>query len=57
MKYSVDFLPSGDVHMSLDADVTTAVGLKIFELLTADEAMRPSARRKAAAKRTSKTPV
>jgi hypothetical protein len=42
--------------MNLDANVTTAVGLKIFELLTADEAKRPPARRKTTAKRTGKTP-
>ena len=54
MKYTVDFLPSGDVHMNLDADVTTAVGLKIFEILTTEEAKRPSNGRDAR-KRTRKT--
>jgi hypothetical protein len=53
-KCSVDFLPSGDVHLTLDANVSTTVGLKVFELLAVDEAKVPA--RKKTAKRVSKTP-
>jgi hypothetical protein len=35
---SVDFLPSGKVRVVLNTTVTTAIGLKIFEALAADEA-------------------
>jgi hypothetical protein len=55
-KYSIDFLPSGDVQMSLEANLTTAAGLKIFEILAAEETKRPAARKKTSAKRTSKKP-
>jgi hypothetical protein len=53
-KYSVDFLPSGDVHMRFDGNFTTATGLKLFELLTADKTKQPSTRRKASTKRVGK---
>jgi hypothetical protein len=36
-KYSVDFLPSGNVRMNLEGEVTMSAGLKIFETLAADD--------------------
>lgn len=56
-KYSVDFLPSGDVHLRFDGNFTTATGLKFFELLAADKTKGPPARKKHSAKRTSKLPA
>ena len=53
-KYSVDFLPSGDVEMNLEGTFTTAAGLKLFEILAADEAERPAVRKKTSAKRITK---
>jgi hypothetical protein len=56
-KYSVDFLPSGDVHLRFDGNFTTATGSKIFEILASDKTKGPSARRKTPAKRTGKLPA
>jgi hypothetical protein len=55
MKCSVDFLPSGNVQMSLDAEVSTAIGLKIFEILAGDDAKGQALLKKTSAKQMSKT--
>jgi hypothetical protein len=55
-KYSLDFLPSGDVQLRLDGSFTTATSLKIFELLAADTAKQASVKRKTSSKRTGKAP-
>lgn len=55
-KYSLDFLPSGDVQLRLDGSFTTATSLKIFELLAADTAKQASVKRPRRNERTKRRP-